>query len=1295
MTGTAQESRLAIVIDTKGAEERVKRLRDALNGLGGTANTAGAGANAASTASQRLGRDANTTTTSIDRLRAASSRLVGPINTLRSSFAGLFAAVGVLSIFKTADAMQSLNSKIKLATNSSEEYLTVQGKLRDMAQSNLTQYDSLVDLYSSSRRALKQLGKTQNETLAFTENITKAMFVGGGAASSQAAALVQLGQALASGVLRGDEFNSIAEQAPILLELVAQKMGVAQGSLRKLAADGKISSRILYDAISDATEKLSDMAAKMPATMGQGFETVKNRWKFFIDDMLNSTGGFSSVVAGALIGLSQNLSSLIPILVAGGLAWGAYALATSTAAATGMASAVTSMISMGYWFTSNTLLVNAQIVSYFNLSAMLARYSYNMMIARLTLANYKDIVITTALSIQAKVKAMQSSIAANIADAATILRNGEATFRLGLVTIGATIAIVNKVKAMRAGVTTASAYAFALRGVAGAAAVTVTAVTGLKAALISLGSIIKAHPIMIIGSVLLAFVAASKNAEGKILGLSGAMKSLGDAVKVLGYVLVDIIGGIKDVANTFGRFIVSMITNSEKGANESSNMFEVFFGNTEGGFVGLLQVIARFADLGGAVMKTFVEALGRGFNNMTIDVSNKFAAMGNFIIEIMNSVASSVTNVINGALDKVSSAIKMANQLPFVNIADKGHRAVAKQITTRFNENKPQNKSTFGYDLGKNYGDFSGDGAASRLQGHIDSMKGAKLEAKANLDLAGAITATGDEADKAKDKKVKAAKKVKEAVDKEREAFERLMESFNQQMTTYAKEGFMGEAFFPTEARDIAFEMKHELGKFFGLSREYKKELSDAAKSADAFRVSLMGRSMFVDLNREIEDLSANNPVEKLLNQFNDITNVLSTLDVTAMKDLLKRTADLDAIKQSIGIQETVSGIQRQIELLNTTNDLELKNLEIDHERLDLIKKFAYLKDLGLNDMYDSIMSGVDNVVKGKQAIVLLELQKAATNSVLDTTKGLNKEIALFGKTGSLDEFIYDLNETERYAHATGDSIDKMAEALTKLDNLKRGDALTSVMDELAQESPLDKIEADYQRRLEAINDYESQWTELLGVHSAERTAIEKSYMDAKQQLMLGQSEAMFGALAGMAKGFLGEQSAVYRGLYAIEKAYTLSSALLGSKKAIMDAWANTPGGYFAKSFAVGKVVLSTSAITSAIAGLSPKGFKAGGYTGNMGVNQVAGQVHGQEYVFDAQSTKNIGVDNLNAMRSGKMPSNGASEVNITVNVDAQGNSSMTGDQSNAVGKQIAAGTKALVMDILRKEKRQGGLLYD
>ena len=86
--------------------------------------------------------------------------------------------------------------------------------------------------------------------------------------------------------------------------------------------------------------------------------------------------------------------------------------------------------------------------------------------------------------------------------------------------------------------------------------------------------------------------------------------------------------------------------------------------------------------------------------------------------------------------------------------------------------------------------------------------------------------------------------------------------------------------------------------------------------------------------------------------------------------------------------------------------------------------------------------------------------------------------------------------------------------------------------------------------------------------------------------------------------------------------------------------------------------------------------------------------VHGQEYVFDAQATKRIGVDNLNAMRSGRAANDsGGGDVNINVNVDAKGNANVSGDNER-MGRDMANGIKAVVMDVMRKEKRQGGMLY-
>ena len=1263
--GTAQESRLAIVIDTKSAEDKIKRLRAALSTLTSSASTAGAGADrlsasnsrvagsaaAAAAANGRLSssaaaasRSTSTAAAAAQRLSASTAasttavqRLTQSMGSLNGVFATFASSVGVLSVLKIADAMQSLNSKIKLATSSSEEYLAVQGRLRAMAQSNLTEYDSLVDLYASSRRALKQLGKTQNETLVFTENVTKAMFVGGGAAASQAAALVQLGQALASGVLRGDEFNSIAEQAPILLELVAEKMGVAQGALRKLAADGKISSKILYDAISDATEKLSDMAAKMPATMGQAFETVRNQYKYFIDDMLNSTGGFSSIVAGALIGLGENLNSLIPIIVAGGLAWGAYALATSAAVTTSVAAAITSITSMGYAFLSNTALMKVQILSYFELNAMIARYSTNMMIARLTVANYIDIVKTSIAPLQAKATVMMNSVKATLANISADIRHGQviaslagairaatvptieriaairasaaatlaaigADIRHGQVVAALTGAITRKIAAMRAGTSAASIYSATLTGVAGTAAVAATAIKGLTGAVAKLGGIINAHPIMFLAVTLLSVVAATEDAEGKTRGFTGAMDSLAEAVKVVGSLFLDFvkftIDGITSVGRVFGTFITSFVQNSESGANESSNMFAVFFSNTEGGFVGLLQVWARFSDLAAASTRNLIKSVVRGMSNLTKDVANKAGTMANVLVDAFEWAAGGIAKTLNFIGKGVGWAVQQLNKISPIQIAVEERDYVAPKLD-RFIADRKLDIQGWSESMMPIMEDQMVNGLSGTVQRAINTTRIAAQQAKSDLDLVAEGMANIAEEDGKKKKKAKEKKEKKPKVlkDKEAEAYLKLIEAYEQQLASFDREIYDTMAAFNTELRKIGYEVDDVTGKFYELPDAFKDNLRKAASALDEQKMFATVRDTLNGFERQLALIGKDSAFEQWAYDLGDASNILST-----MSD-------------------------------------DLKNVVLEQASLLDASKLTY-------EANKSIESSID---------------------------GINKEIALMATSGSaLDEFIYDLNNTSTYANASLESINALGDALTKLDNLKKGDALNGVMGEIAQESPMGKIEADYQRRLEIIDDYESQWTDLVGVHSAERAAIEQSYQDAKRDLMLTQGEALFGDLAGLAKGFAGEQSGIYKGLFAVEKGFAIAQSAIAIQQSIAKAMAL---GFPQNIPVIGQAIAQGAGIMSSIKGITA-GFKQGGYTGNMGVNQVAGAVHGQEYVFDAQATKRIGVDNLNAMRSGKSVG-GDVQVNIINNSSARVEASSDGqtitisDVNNAVDRKF------------------------
>lgn len=235
---------------------------------------------------------------------------LGKIGTVLAGFATLSFAKSLLD---TADAMQSINSQVRQVTSSETEYLAVQRQLLDVANSTRASLESTASLYVSTSRALKDYGYTQQEILTFTEATNNAMTIGGVQAEQQAAALMQLSQALGSGVLQGDEFKSIAEAAPILLDTIAEYMGKSRAEIKKLGSEGELTADVLFKAISGASEKFGEQAAKMPMTMGQALTVFSNNWQSMISKLLNDSGAMSSI-ASIIKMIADNLNLVVPIM---------------------------------------------------------------------------------------------------------------------------------------------------------------------------------------------------------------------------------------------------------------------------------------------------------------------------------------------------------------------------------------------------------------------------------------------------------------------------------------------------------------------------------------------------------------------------------------------------------------------------------------------------------------------------------------------------------------------------------------------------------------------------------------------------------------------------------------------------------------------------------------------------------------------------------------------------------------------------------------------------------------------
>lgn len=244
-----------------------------------------------------------------DKAEEAAGGL-GKIGTVLAGFATLSFAKSLLD---TADAMQSINSQVRQVTSSETEYLTVQRQLLEIANNTRASLESTSSLYVSTSRALKDYGYTQQEILQFTEATNNAMTIGGVQAEQQAAALLQLSQALGSGVLQGDEFKSIAEAAPILLDTIAEYMGKSRAEIKKLGSEGELTADVLFKAISGASEKFGEQAAKMPMTMGQALTVFSNNWQSMISRLLNDSGAMSGI-ASIIKLIADNLNLVVPIM---------------------------------------------------------------------------------------------------------------------------------------------------------------------------------------------------------------------------------------------------------------------------------------------------------------------------------------------------------------------------------------------------------------------------------------------------------------------------------------------------------------------------------------------------------------------------------------------------------------------------------------------------------------------------------------------------------------------------------------------------------------------------------------------------------------------------------------------------------------------------------------------------------------------------------------------------------------------------------------------------------------------
>lgn len=215
------------------------------------------------------------------------------------SIVKLAGAVGsvymVKQLMTIADTYTLMDNKLKLVTGSADELKYVQDALYQQSLRSFSSYESSVDLYSRFARATETLGVSQSELLRITETLNKAMIVSGATQEESKNAIIQLSQGMASGVLRGEEFNSIMENGSRIARMLADYLKVDIGELREMAKDGKITSDIMVKAFSQAADTIDGEFKKMQPTIDQAMTNLKTVFGRLLSDSNKSAEGTKSV----------------------------------------------------------------------------------------------------------------------------------------------------------------------------------------------------------------------------------------------------------------------------------------------------------------------------------------------------------------------------------------------------------------------------------------------------------------------------------------------------------------------------------------------------------------------------------------------------------------------------------------------------------------------------------------------------------------------------------------------------------------------------------------------------------------------------------------------------------------------------------------------------------------------------------------------------------------------------------------------------------------------------------------
>lgn len=1282
----AQESRLVIVIDAKNAERNARNLGNELDSI------------------ERKGDFA---TKSMDALSVATRQLAGYM-------AGL---VTVSAAISKMDTYTGLQNRLKLVTSSQVELNKATEDTFRIAQKTYSAWDSVLQVYQRFSDNAKTLNLTMDDTARLTETVSKAVAISGASASAADAALVQFGQALASGTLRGEELNSVMEQTPALAKAIAQGMGITVGELRSVAAEGKITSQEIVKALRNVEKDVDALFAKTDITIGQSLTLLNNEITKFVGESGKGSGA-AQVLAGTIQTLASNLDVLTSAMMVGGAYWlGTY---------------IPAIYASGVAVVAKTKELVAQTVTqYAAIQAERAAAAQQVISTQTVVANTQATLAAIAAEKALEVQRLKSQISEK-GRAATLTRMAE---------LKKIEAQVTRELAVAEG---ALATAQARSAAAGAASVGIgTRLLGLLSGPVGIGITVAS---LAAGYLLMRDNGDKANdmlekqsryagmAADELMKLEGAQKRAaeGELTKQLSLQNAQ----LSKSQNEF-LLLTQSITDNNK---QSAEAYRIW-----------------------AELKTGVIDVNQAFNRLnqlsfiSSDQINQLADSKKKVDE--NSKAVKQTNA---ELNQVRAS--GANAKAGFNDVNQGAKGAVQDVTELNKKLKDINKSLadrkwdadFKSVLITKYG-RSAEEAELLLQTYRENQKKgfAGVTVEQDKIIKGIISQESAldnlvNKDKERTKELEKQQKVlsvnaKVQANAAKYGFAGIESKYNlpagtlsalhmiesrgnaraYNKTTGATGGFQ---FLEGTAKQYGVKDRYDLaqsaegaGKYMSyLLKLFKGDLEKAVRAYHAGEGNVQkGKGIGKNNNQYWKDYQGymagingytagditSKGFDKLLQDATKMAEDQAKLrlqlendvadEVTKIRnDLAKKLEDVDKANFT---PERKAEIKAELQA-RADNDIAIAQQALrtkldDYKQFNLTeeqllkesfdrKKFSAAHDIELSkDQRDEAIKYLDQ--QYQHELELINLTKAARQSAYDQAnlkalQELKQErdilaAPIWQRAGLSLQF------GERNALSENDAtlINKGDEAKMKL-----------------KQKEIDQLE--YNKRIEdAVRIHEENKFKIQEEYAQKYQDLQQSQHQTQLELygsLLSQASTVWGSMTEMVKSSAGEQSSAYKAMFLMQQAIAIGQAIISTELAATKALELGPVlGIPASTLVRGMGYASVGLI----AAQTIAGFSSGGYTGNMGRGDVAGVVHGQEYVLNAAATKRVGVDTLNAINSGgsleRTVSSSEQPVTIQVYVTDSGvntNGANTQDQ-----KQLGQLIGNAVRTIIRQEQRQGGLL--